>query len=327
MERTTFLPESMDWEMWGCLFGETAVWLPIIHHICQQAGLPVGTVTAGYPGTCAVFVVDGATVVKIYPPMLPHDFAREREVYQQLTGRLAKTPRLVGGGVYHDQLDWPYLLLSFCPGEPIRELYSQLGRFSEQRLGRELGEMLRVVHATPLAGLISFDTRPAAWHHFLRQRQAAIGDELRQRGFLPPPVIAEAEQFLTEMMPQLCADERLCLLHADLTEDHLLLVGENGRFSISALIDWADAEVGTVGYEWVALWFGLCNRSLPLFRTILHAYDPAIGFDAALGRKLLAYTLLHRFGAGILDHVWQLDDQPVINSLAALEGWLWPKVR
>lgn len=310
--------------MWGGLFGETAVWLPLIHSICQQAGIPVNTVEAGYPGTCAVFVVDGATVVKVYPPMLPHDFAREREVYQQLTGRLAQMPRLLGAGVYHDRLDWPYLLLSFCPGVPIRELYGQVGRFGERRLGRELGEMLRVVHATPLGGLTAFDTEPVAWRHFLQRRQAAIGAELRQRGSLPPHVVAEAEQFLAEMMPLLGADERLCLLHADLTEDHLLLVGENGRFSISALIDWADAEVGTVGYEWVALWFGLCNRNLPLFRTILHAYDPTITLDAAFGRQLVAWTLLHRFGAGIIDHVWRLDDQPAINSVGELVRWLWP---
>lgn len=324
MERTMLLPEKVDWEVWGGMFGETAVWLPIIHAICQRAGVGVNWVEAGYPGTCAVFVVDGATVVKIYPPMLPHDASREREVYQQLAGRLAKMPRLLGAGVYHDRLDWPYALLSFCPGEPMRELYGQVGRYGERRLGRELGEMLRVVHATPLAGLSVFDIRPAAWHQFLQQRQGAIGDELRQRGCLLPQVVAEAEQFLGEMVPVLGGEERLCLLHGDLTEDHLLLVGENGRFSISALIDWADAEVGAVGYEWVALWFGLCNRNLPLFRTILQAYDPAIVWDAAFCQQMLAYTLLHRFGAGIIEHVWRLDDQPVIGSLAALRGWLWP---
>ncbi|MCB9432806.1 MAG: aminoglycoside phosphotransferase family protein [Ardenticatenaceae bacterium] len=327
MERTMFLPNRMDWEVWGGLFTETAVWLPIIYRICQQVGLSVNTVEAGYPGTCAVFVVNEGTVVKIYPPMLPHDFARECEVYQQLTGRLAQMPRLLGSGVYRDQLDWPYLLLSFCPGEPIRELYQQLERYSERQLGQELGEMLREVHATPLASLQAFDTRPAAWHRFLRRRQAAIGDELRQRGSLPPQVIAEVEQFLATMMPLLCADERLCLLHADLTEDHLLLVEENGRFSISALIDWADAEVGTVGYEWVALWYGLCNRNLPLFRSILGSYDPAIALNAAFGRRMLAYTCLHRFGAAIIDHVWRLDDRPVINNLADLEGWLWPEAK
>jgi len=302
--------------------------------ICQKHNLASGhKIEAGYPGTCAVFIVDEQVVVKLYPPMLPDDFHKEVAVYKALRGRqndhLPQIPALLAYGEVEDGVVWPYLCLEFRSGTAIRELHSSLSQANRTELAQTLGAMLQIVHQTPLDQLDHFCTLPASWQHFVQERQRTILDELREETTLSEPLIHEIGDFLAEMQPMLLQDaEYLHLINGDLTEDHLLLVEDEkvykNRLQISALIDWADAEVGPIGYEWVALWFSLCNRNQAMFTTLLQAYDPKFVWDTEFSRQMLAYTLIHRFGAGIIGHIEKADGNPTIHSLAALQAWLWP---
>ncbi len=80
----------------------------------------------------------------------------------------------------------------------------------------------------------------------------------------------------------------------------MLLVKEKGQWQISAVIDWADAELGVVVYEWVALWLGLCQHDKSFFRAILSAYNPQLSLDENFQNSLLIYALLHRFSYEII---------------------------
>jgi hypothetical protein len=100
-----------------------------------------------------------------------------------------------------------------------------------------------------------------------------------------------------DQMPGLLAEG---ILRDRIDWPYLVLVQNEGAWRVSALIDWADAEVGAREYEWVALWFGLCGRDPGMFREVLSAYDPQLLLDDRLRRSLIAYTFLHRFGLGSL---------------------------
>jgi len=322
--RTAHLPATLDWSTWSQLFVDGRTWRPVVERICHGMGVTATTVKTGDPGTCAVFVVDRRVVVKLYPPLLPHDFAKERDVYRLLRNRLDRLPGLLAEGVYHDRIDWPYLVLEFCPGTPIRDVYGALHRTDEWRIAETLGRAVRTVHDTPLDGVTAFATDHAAWAAFLHRRRAECMGELQAETQLPATVRREIDAFLTTVLPELRTDATpLRLLHADLTEDHLLLVQDDAGWRVSALLDWADAEVGAPPYEWIALWFGLCNRNPAFFHNVLRAYDPGLALDERFYRHALAYTFLHRFGAGIIDHVWRADGSPTLDSLAMLQRWLW----
>ena len=305
----------------GFIFLELDLWQPVVKRICQDTAVsPAQHIESGFPGSCAVFVVDGQVVVKLYPPMVVRDFWREQEVYGLLDGRLPHLPRLLGSGVYQDQIDWPYLLLEFCEGVAIREVFGEIGPANRLLLARELGEMLRVVHETAVVHVTAFDPSPAAWAKFVANRRAHCLSELREKDILPEGVLAELAPFLQQVS---VGDERPILINADLTEDHLLLVKHDDQWHISALIDWADAEVGALEYEWIALWFGLCQRDGAMFREVLRVYDPNLQLNEAFLERVMAYTLLHRFGAGIIEHVLGVDGRPPIDTLAALRQQLW----
>lgn len=341
-QRTEFLPAQMSWPEWGPIFLDESVWRPVVERICWATGLDdVQTVEAGYPGTCAVFVVNGERIVKLYPPMLPVDAAKESRVYRLLSGRVELLPRLLGAGVYRDRIDWPYLVLAFCPGTPIRELHATLDDASKARIAQQLGATLRTVHTTPMHDAPPFESGVEPWATFVRRRQIDCVRELRAANFFGEPLLREIETFVAGATQELLAQMGApVLLHADLTEDHLLLVrneenvdkpaphsggDERALYQASALLDWADAEAGAPAYEWIPLWFGLCNRDPALFRAILYSYDPSLTLDRDFYREVLAYTFLHRFGPGIIEHVWRTDGCPAITTLDQLRHWLWPQ--
>lgn len=314
------LPATINRANWGSLFLETAMWEPAVRAILRAVG--GGTpdrIAPGYPGSCAVFVADTTLVVKLYPPLFARDFGRETGVYRLLHGRFPQLPTFIAHGTYRDAIDWPFLVTAFRPGEPIRALFSQLDAATRAAIAAELGPLIRTLHMTSLSA--TADTFPT-WPEFLTERAPAVGDELRARTRLAPAVITELEALVAALEPRLRA-QRPCLLHADLTEDHLLLARTNGRWHITGLIDYADAELGPPGYEWVALWFSLCDRDPAFFRATLHAYDPQLRLDSTFVDEALAFTCLHRFGADIIESC-QEHDRPRIASLADLRAWLWP---
>ena len=318
---TSYLPADVSWENWGSIFLEADLWQPIVQRICTATAVaPASQIEAGFPGSCAVFVVDKQVVVKLYPPMLKRDFYRERAVYRLLDGRLPHLPHLLGSGIYPDQLDWPYLLLEYREGVAIREVFDEIVPANRLLIARELGKMLRIVHETAVAHVTHFDPSPAACGQFIANRRIQCLDELRAETYLSETVLVEIDEFLEEIDLD---TKRPSLINADLTEDHLLLVQRDETWQISALIDWADAEVGVVEYEWIALWFGLCQRDGAMFREILRIYDPDLVLNEDFLRRVMAFTCLHRFGMKIIDAVLKQDGRPPLRSLADLQTQLW----
>jgi aminoglycoside phosphotransferase (APT) family kinase protein len=114
------------------------------------------------------------------------------------------------------------------------------------------------------------------------------------------------------------------LLHADLTEDHLLVERRGEQWQIAGLLDWADAEVGDPYYEWVALWFSICRREGRLLRAFMRGYDAGRLDRSLSATRLTAFTFLHRFGVGILGDTLTQEEQRAIGSLDELIRVLFP---
>jgi hygromycin-B 7''-O-kinase len=321
------LPLVRDWDDWRPIFTDVALWRPVVERVWAadatlQASTGIaapGRVEAGYPGTCAVFVVDDAAVIKFFPPMVAPDYRRELTTYRLIDERVPHLPRLLTQGAYHDRIEWPYLAVAFLSGEAWRDAEARIDPVSQIAIISELGRTVRALHDVPLP--VSGPWPSMSDWEILTARMPQAMVELRERTNLSGRVVAEIEALLaaTDWFTV-----RPCLLHADLTEDHLLVGEQNGRWGITGLIDWADAEVGDPFYEWVALWFSICRRDVTLFRAFLEGYDPALRPETMATERLIAFTFLHRFGVGILADTLSAEQQAVIDSMAELERVLFP---
>lgn len=321
--RRAFLPRIIGRQNWGKIFTDADLWRPVVLDICRQHGLKdVQQIVPGYPGSCAVFIVDQTAVVKIYPPMFAADFDRERLVYHAIQDRFEKIPKVLSTGVFQDRIDWPYLIISYCPGQPIREAGPLLKAEDKMAIGESLGKMICRLHETAVPEGLARSW--GQWREILLQNRERTLSHLKQEQPFSGQVLLEIEQYLTRMEPVWLQEGPLSLINADLTEDHLLLVKKEGLWHISAVIDWADAEVGAVDYEWVALWYGLCGQDAQMFQAVLSTGGAGVEIDEAFGERLLAFTFLHRFAAEIVIQMWKEQGRPSIRNLADLRAVLLP---
>lgn len=330
--RDYLLPTVDSWEEWGRIFTNASVWRPVVEQIWAEnatlalvTGIPAPRrLTAGFPGTCAVWVIESpvardAVVVKLFPPMVARDHRRELIVYRLLQGRVPGLPALLADGVFRDRIDWPYLVTACLPGDAWRDVRSRMKRANQWAIMAELGRAVRAVHTVPLADAGSWPSC-SDWEMLWQRRAPKTATDLRERTLLREPLIDELEALTAGMD---WSGARPVLLHADLTEDHLLAAERDGRWSMTGLLDWADAEVGDPYYEWVALWFSICRRDAALFRAFMEGYDASLHLDVD---RLLAFTLLHRFGANVLGETLTPDEQRGIGSVTALREVLFGRL-
>ena len=327
--RTYHLPPVHDWDDWRPIFTDSALWRPLIGEIwAADSTLPAVTgvemptrVEAGYPGTCAVFVVNRKVVVKLFPPMLPHDLEKERIVHRLLKRDGLHIPAMLAEGMIQDRRDWPYLILAYVPGVAWRDCVRGLKIGEQINMLQALGEIIRAVHGTPLPPAGDWPSLDD-WQRLIDTRLPHVADELRQQTALSSRIIEEIGQWLSSIdWPAF----RPCLCHADLTEDHLLLSQESGQWQIGGLIDWADAEVAPPLYEWVTLWFSLCRRQHYLLDAFLAGYDGSLSTEVSAG-QMLAFTFLHRFGAAMLNEVLSPEEQRAVGNLKELEQQMFPRL-
>ena len=322
------LPVVRTWKEWGELFTDVPRWRAAVEEICCRESIPLCPVQAGYPGTNAVFILDQAYVVKIYAPFCHEDFYLERELYPILErDPRIPAPRLIAQGILDDQMPWPYIVMDFKPGDPIRQVRAQISRANLTAIASEMGEIVRALHSTPLEQLQTMDRSPEGWARFVQARLEGCLEENRREGVLPETAIGEIPALLASL--QLDRDEpALVLLNGDLTEDHLLvhrspLQQGDSEWYISGLIDFADALVGPQEYEWIALWFGALDRDRACLRAFMESYDPGVELDSAFSRRAMAFTFLHEFGAPIVATILRRLGNPHLRSIQELQEILW----
>ncbi len=319
----TLLPIVTSWSDWGRMFTNVAQWTSAVREICRRHHLPVQEVKAGYPGTNAVFVVDTSYVVKIYAPFCHEDFDMECELYT-LLGQHAHlpVPSLIAQGILEDQMSWPYIVMDFKPGLPIRVVRDRIPRRDLLRIAAELGTLVQRLHSVPVTQLTSLPHTPADWWKFVHRRAVEAADPVQWEGLLPPSMVAEIPDFLNSVL-ETDKDVPLRLLNGDLTEDHLLLQRNHGTWRISALIDFGDALVGQQEYEWIALWFSGLRGDVESWLTFLEAYDPSITLNDDFFRRVMAFTFLHEFATDILAFIMKAWGYPQLTSLQELQAFLW----
>jgi hygromycin-B 7''-O-kinase len=346
------LPRIETWHDWGEIFLDVPTWAPLVREICRRVSFPCRTIVPGYPGSNAVFIVNLSdpahrVVVKIYAPLCSEDYEFERELHP-LLAQIPElgAPMLLDHGVLASETRWPYVVLSFIPGEPIREVREAISDKNLMCIAADLGRRVRALHALPLDGVTSLDVTAASWLRYVRDQIPRTIKALNRESLLPQRLLGQIPAYVAEVLdaslcnraspsartlsesafhPGGCAlsCDDLVLVSGDITEDHILLREVAGAWRISGLIDFADARIAPRDYEWVALWFGALDRDTGALSAFLHTYDPKIKLDAAFYRRALAFTLLHEFGALIIVETLPRRLQAKITGMDELLEMLW----
>jgi hygromycin-B 7''-O-kinase len=323
------LPAIRTWAEWGQMFTDLEQWAAAVRAICHREGIPCRDIEAGYPGTNAVYIVDRTYVVKVYAPFCHADYDLECTLYPLLAREpQIPAPRLLARGTWQDRIDWPYIVMDYLPGQPIREVWKDIPPGNRADVADHLGRILRRLHSIPVDAiqapelLLALSASGREWRRFVRSRRLEFAQHFRQETALPSQIIDQCAAWIESVWDDVQAD-RLVLLNGDVTEDHVLVQRQDGLWRISGLIDFADALIGQVDYEWIALWFGALNGEAEAMRACMMAYRPAVQLDKSFVTRALAFTLLHQFGAGIVRSLLERRGNPEVHSLGELTDLLW----
>lgn len=251
-------------------------WLPAFSEICVRHGLDPRSLERQGTGTHIVFRT-GERIVKLYAPFWIEDFHAESAALAPL--RELPTPELLALG----EIDgWPYIVMTLVPGIPAAVVWPRLDSAQRIAIARQLGELMRRLHGhRPVASLAT------DWRDFLAERIAGAV-AFHQVG---EPWVGWIAGRLAAFHPSPASP---VLLHADITDDHLLLTEMATGWRITGLIDFGDAMMGDPRYEFIAPLAFYAFGEPPVTRALLDGYGLSITDEVR--EELTTYCLLHKYG-------------------------------
>jgi aminoglycoside 2''-phosphotransferase len=177
---------------------------------------------------------------------------RELKILPLVAGRIPVTvPRYRCIGKPTAEYPWAFAGYRKLAGTPVIDLSP--GRIDLVDLESRLGQLLSALHgwradAPGLAGVVRLDD----FEDVETLRSETIDELAEFRDQLGGRVFERCLAFIADEGPSVPAEGlRSCLLHGDLSAEHLL-VDNRGR--LAGLIDWADACVGDPAYDFKFLW-------------------------------------------------------------------------
>lgn len=314
---TATLPPEMTLDAYGPYRQDVAGWLPHLAELARRHGLS-GELTPILSGSNLIAAAEPDVILKVYAPPFATDFAVERAGLRAAYGKLGvAVPEILEEGVHHG---WPYLVLRRLPGVMLQTAWRDVPAPERVRLAEQLGSVVRALHALPLD-----DVEPLRndWPAFLK-RQAAESLAVQQQAGLSEAWLEQLPAYLLNAQAEAERTFEPVLVHADLTDHNLLVVERDGRWTLSGVLDFADATLGPREYELMAACIGGLDAEPALQRPFLLAagFDP-ITMGPELRRRAFLYTLLHRF-THLPGLMRRARIAPDVTTFEALERAMWP---
>ena len=311
------LPDLINVETYHAWRADHSRWLPIAADIARRHCLPSLHLHVFSAGTNLVVALDRTLVLKIYPPLLRHQFISERASLLQLQGRLSvEIPEIVLEG---ERDRWPYLVLTRMTGVGGSEIWPELAEQEKEHVLHQLGKLIAEVQRAPVGGLSELEPR---WRQFI-PRQVEGCRARHERLEWPRNYLNDLEHYIRDAFGTIPMTAPEVILTGEYNQENLLLIEDSGRWRLSALIDFGDVMTGWGEYDLLGpsafMAGGMPGRVASLFRGFGYA-DSDI--NPTLRRRLMTLLLLHRFSnpKQILIDDWQQK----ATSLGELERLLWP---
>lgn len=309
------LPGPMSFDDFEAFRRQPQLWWPVAEDLARRH-----RTTALEPfekGSNLVAALDGQRVLKIFPPMLLHQFESERRTLAALAGRLSvATPEPLAEG---ERDGWSYLIMSRLPGRTADQVWPTLSEAGKVALLGRLGRLISEVQAQPVGALASL---PPAWPDFLKAQRA--GCRGRHEGLgLAPTLLEGLEVYLDEAIATFAADRPPVILTGEYIGENLMLGHGPTGWELTGLFDFGDVMTGHCEYDLLGPSMFLAAGHPARVRALLEGFAPGLSADPGVPQRLTALMLLHRFSD--LKRQIAIEDWPTrATTLRALERLLWP---
>ena len=285
--------------------------------IIDKHQLPEASLVLFSEGTNIVFSYGEKKVIKIFPPCHQDQFESERLVLKHVRGKLSiETPVLEHEGQI---LGWPYLIISKLEGSILETLWENMAHHNKIIIMRELGALIREVHALPIDGLEAIDCH---WPQFLKKQIANCPHQHHANG-LPETLLKQLPSYLAAIGEILPPIKKPVLLTGEYTPMNFLVKQVNGIWHISGLIDFGDAMLGLPQYDLLGPGAFLIQGDKQLLSEFLlsYGYLPSEMTDR-LSNQLMLLMLLHQY-SNLNVQIRILNWNEKVSTLKELANLVW----
>jgi hygromycin-B 7''-O-kinase len=312
------LPRITDMEAFHAWRADPSRCVPAALDIARSHGLSHDNPHLFSTGTNLVVALDDRLVLKIFPPLLRHQFTSERMSLSQLRGRLAiPIPEIVLEG---ERDQWPYLVLTRLSGEIGTQTWPMLPEHQKERILGQIGETIREVQRVPVGALSCIEPQ---WRQFISGQIDRCRIRHERLG-LAKKFLDGLDDILGEATTLIPTDGPSVILTGEYIPENLLLSCENGNWQLAGLIDFGDVMTGWGEYDLLGpsafMTGGMPRRVESLFNGF--GYSRA-EINSTLKRRLMALLLLHR-ASDPNRHICIEGWQHKAADLFGLQELLWP---
>ena len=275
------------------------LWSPYVIEVCGGHDLKsTDSIRPGLAGSFPTFIVDERWVVKFFGRLFE---GGQCWVVEKICAELMDeykpfpTPKLVGWGelLPNDSWTWPYLIFEYIPGQSLGEIYDQVPENERVKIAKWMGVKVRLLHEIPAneKGLSALPRLDQLLH---KNYQECVAHHQEWRT-LPASLVDDIPNYLQFTRKLTSSNPTAHLIHADLTQDHLIGVLNDGRWKTNGVIDFGDALLGNLEYELVPLHLDLFRADKVLLKAFLAGYELEANLYANLTHLAMRASLLHNF--------------------------------
>jgi hygromycin-B 7''-O-kinase len=293
-------------------------WLPVAIDIARSHSLSCSDPYVFSMGTNLVIALDRQCILKIYPPLLRHQFESERAALVQLHGRLSiSVPQIVVEG---ERSRWPYLVMTRMSGVNGKEAWPRLPEDQRESVLAQVGEIIREVQRIPVGALSRLQPQ---WEQFI-PKQIKECRARHERLGLPQKYLDGLDHFLRDAASLIPANAAPVILTGEYNPENIFLEDHSGHWRLAALIDFGDVMTGWGEYDLLGPSTFAAGGMPGRVRSLLWGYGYSkASADPALPRRLMKLLLLHRF-SNLAGQIRIEGWQQKTADLFELERLLWP---
>src|SRR5262249_44415900 len=141
---------------------DSSQWLPVAIDIARRHSLSCAEPHVFSEGSNLVVALDQRLILKIFPPLLAHQFEAQRGALKHLHGRLSiPVPQILLEG---ERSGWPYLVMTRMLGVTGKEAWPMLFEDQREDVLAQLGEIIAQVQRVPVGDLSSLEPQ---WKQFI----------------------------------------------------------------------------------------------------------------------------------------------------------------
>jgi hygromycin-B 7''-O-kinase len=315
---THSFPSLMSIEAFATWRADPSQWLPIAIDIAHSHSLSCADPHVFSTGTNLVVGLNSQLILKIFPPLLRHQFVSERAALSQLHGRLSvPIPQIALEG---ERSQWPYLVITRMSGVIGTEVWVDIPEDQKESVLSQIGEIIAEVQRVPTGGLSHLKPQ---WEQFIPKQ--IEGCRARHEGLgLPQKYLDGLERLVQDAATLVPMNAAPVILTGEYNPENIFLSQHSGGWRLAGLIDFGDVMTGWGEYDLLGPSTFMTEGKPGRVRSLLRGFGYSeANTDPALPRRLMALLLLHRF-SNLTTQICIEDWQQKAADLYQLERLLWP---